>query len=187
MNGDNKLIKRVLEGDNKAFRTLYDLYYRNHYLTCRRYLRNESDAKDVLQESYIQIYKSLKNYNAAQSKYLTWSNRLVVNCCLMHLRKRNILTAFENVRELMSNLQVKESVIDQLNLQDLTKVISHLPAGYRTVFNMYVIDGYSHKEIAEQLGISVSTSKTQLHKAKKTLQGMIDHSLNNSNSEYVFG
>lgn len=187
MNRDNALIKRVLEGDNSAFRTLYDLYYRNHFLTCRRYLRNESDAKDILQESYIQIFKSLNNYDVAKSKYLTWSNRIVINCCLIHLRKRNILTTFENVRELIGNLHVKESIIDQLNLQDLTKVITKLPAGYRTVFNMYIIDGFTHKEIAIKLGISENTSKSQLRKARKTLQRMIDPNSQNSNSEYVFG
>jgi len=138
---DIEVIKAILSGSKVAFRELYNRYARNHLLTCLRYVKNKIDAEDVLQEAYILIYRDLKKYDASKSKYITWSNRVVINTCLMHLRKHNIF-----------------------------KFSDDIPKGYRTVFNMFVIDGYSHAEIAEMLNFSVSTSKTQLLKARKMLQ-----------------
>jgi len=91
----------------------------------------------------------------------------------MSLRKKNVLKDFDNIIDMSANLTVDADAVDNLCLQDLTNFITQLPKGYRTVFNMYVIDGYKHPEISDQLGISVSTSKTQLMKAKRMLQGMI--------------
>lgn len=142
-------------------------------LTCLRYVKNRSEAEDVLQESYIKIFKQLKTYDSRKAQFITWSNRVVINTCLMHLRKKNVLRDFDNIIDFSGKLTVDSEAVDNLSLQDLTNFITQLPKGYRTVFNMYVIDGYNHPEIAEQLDIAVSTSKTQLMKARKMLQGMI--------------
>ncbi len=101
----------------------------------------------------------------------------------MNLRKKNVLRDFDNIIDFSAKLKVEANAVDNLSLQDLTNFITQLPKGYRTVFNMYVIDGFKHPEIAQQLGVSVSTSKTQLMKAKQMLQGMIishdySHSMN---------
>jgi len=149
-------------------------------LTCLRYVRNRAEAEDVLQESYIKIFKELRTYDSNKAQFSTWSNRVVINTCLMHLRKKNVLRDFDNIIDFSSKLTVDANAVDRLSLQDLTNFITQLPKGYRTVFNMYVIDGFKHPEIAEQLNIAVSTSKTQLMKARKMLQGMItshDYSL----------
>jgi len=142
-------------------------------LTCLRYVKNRSEAEDVLQESYIKIYKDLDKYDSDKAQFNTWSNKVVVNTCLMNLRKKNLFRDFDNIIDISTKLTVDADAVDNLSLQDLTNFITQLPKGYRTVFNMYVIDGYKHPQIAEYLDISVSTSKTQLMKARKMLQGMI--------------
>ena len=98
----------------------------------------------------------------------------------MNLRKRNVFRDFDNIIDISSKLTVNADAVDNLSLQDLTSFITNLPKGYRTVFNMYVIDGYKHSEIAEYLKISVSTSKTQLMKAKQMLQMIISNDYSQS-------
>lgn len=180
---DSVLINRVLEGDKLAFKALYNQYYRNHFLTCIRYVSNREDAKDVLQEAYIQIYKSLPTYDAGKSAYKTWSTSIVINRCLMFLRKHKRGVKFENVMAMENAVSVSPQVYDTLSLEELTKVIALLPDGYRTIFNLYVIDGYTHNEIAELLKISANTSKSQLFKAKKALRQSLK--ANPVNSVYV--
>jgi len=176
---DIEVIQAVLSGSKSAFRELYNRYSKNHLLTCLRYVKNKIDAEDILQEAYILIYRDLKQYNAIKSKYITWSNRVVVNTCLMHLRKNNIFNFSEDITDMTYQISINENAISQLSLKELAQQIANLPKGYRTVFNMYAIDGYSHQEIATMLHISVNTSKTQLFKARKMLQKNVT-SLNNS-------
>ncbi len=172
---DIEIIHAVLSGSKPAFRTLYERYAKNHLLTCLRYVKNKIDAEDVLQDAYILIYRDLKQYDATKSKYITWSNKVVVNTCLMHLRKNNILKFSEDINDVAFQMPVNENAISALSLKELTQLITQLPKGYRTVFNMFVIDGYSHREIAESLQISISTSKTQLLKARRMLQQNINN------------
>lgn len=167
---DNTLINLILKGDKKAFSQLYMKYSKLHLLTCLRYVKHRYDAEDLLQESYIRIFKDLKQFDSCKGNFLNWSKRLVINICLQHLRKKRIVIDFDNLKQAVDKVDLNSEILSQLNLEDLTKVISSLPKGYRTVFNMYVIDGFTHKEIAEELKISTSTSKTQLMKAKKMLQ-----------------
>ena len=180
---DITIINEVLAGSKSAFKMLYQRYARNHMLTCLRYVKNKSDAEDLLQEAYIKIYRDLKQFDSKKAKFGTWSNRIVINTCLMKLRKKNGLGNFEDIADSSNMVKVEALAIDDLSLQELTKLIMELPNGYRTVFNLFVIDGFSHQEIAEKLGVSVNTSKTQLWKAKKELQTKIklrDISLRNN-------
>jgi len=173
---DTDTIEQVLAGSKNAFKILYTKYARNHFLTCLRYIKDKSIAEDLLQESYLNIYKNLKKYNPQKAKFSTWSNKVVVNTCLMHLRKNDIFKNSDDIYDTKIdnyNLVNRPKAIDQLSLKEITALIQRLPKGYRTVFNLYVIDGYSHQEIAEKLNVSVSTSKTQLLKAKKVLQNKL--------------
>ena len=182
---DTNLINGILKGSKSAFRELYNRHSKGHMLTCLRYVKNRADAEDVLQESYIKIYKDLDKYDPSMSQFNTWSNRVVINTCLMNLRKKNVFRDFDNIIDISSKLTVDADAVDNLSLQDLTNLITQLPKGYRTVFNMYVIDGYKHHEIAEHLKTSVSTSKTQLMKAKQMLQGMITSNDYSQSMNYV--
>ena len=167
---DISTIQEILKGNQNAFRNLYNKYSKLYLLTCLRYVKNRSDAEDLLQDSCVKIFKDLKQFDSSKGTFLNWSKRVVINTCLQKLRKNNVLNDFDNIFELNTSLATKSEAIDNLNLQDLTKVIQNLPKGYRTVFNMYVVDGFSHKEIADELNISVNTSKTQLLKARKKLK-----------------
>lgn len=167
---DPEIIQLVLAGDKKAFRTLYDKYKRRYLLTSLRYIKNRSDAEDVVQDAFIKIYRDLRQFDAAKGEFYTWSNRIVINTCLQKLRKKSVLNVFTDILEYGQKFSINAMAIENLNLEDLTKLIQQLPKGYRTVFNLYVIDGYTHREIAEMLDISESTSKTQLMRAKKILK-----------------
>ena len=172
---DISTIQEVLNGNQNAFKSLYNKYSKLYLLTCLRYVKNRSDAEDLLQDSCVKIFKDLKQFDPSKGTFLNWSKRVVINTCLQKLRKNNVLNDFDNIFELNTSLATKSEAIDNLNLQDLTKVIQTLPKGYRTVFNMYVVDGFSHKEIANLLSISESTSKTQLMKAKRLLKTHISN------------
>lgn len=182
---DISTIQEILNGEKNAFRSLYNKYSKLYLLTCLRYVKNRSDAEDLLQDSCIKIFKDLKQFDPSKGTFINWSKRVVINTCLQKLRKNNVLNVFENIIELSSKLATKSEAIENLNLQDLTKLIQKLPKGYRTVFNLYVVDGFSHKEISNLLGISESTSKTQLMKAKRFLKSNISNAENLLVSSYA--
>lgn len=171
---DILIIQKILKGDQLAFRELYDKYSRFYMLTCLRYVKSKEDAEDLVQESFVKIFKDLYQFDDSKASYLSWSKRVVINTCLMHLRKKSVFSFMDNIVDMTHKFQMQSQAVENLNLQDLTKKIQALPKGYRTVFNMHVIDGYTHSEIAEKLNITESTSKTQLFKAKKHLRINID-------------
>ncbi len=139
-----------------------------------RYVKSKEDAEDLVQEAFVKIYNDLKQFNPNRSAFLTWSKRVLINTCLQHLRKRSFLTFVDNIIELGASHRMPAQALENLNLEDLTTAISTLPKGYRTVFNLHVIDGYTHAEISKLLGISEGTSKSQLLKAKKVLRKNIE-------------
>lgn len=170
LSNDILIINQILNGDKHAFKVLYKRYARFYLLTALRYVKSKADAEDMLQEACIKIYRDLYQFDPDKSSFINWSKRIVINTCLINLRKKSVFNGVENVFEIGNTLAVDSIALEKLKLEDLTRLILTLPKGYRTVFNMYVIDGYTHNEIADSLGISVSTSKTQLMKAKKYLQ-----------------
>lgn len=167
---DIKLIKDTLAGDPSAFERLYRRYAKLHLLTCLRYMKNKFDAEDVLQEAFIKIYRDLKSFNLDRGTFRNWSTRIIINICLQQIRKKRNNLDIAEAEKTFTQFEINPQALQSLNLKDLTDIISKLPIGYRTVFNLYVIDGYTHKEIAEMLTISIGTSKSQLLRAKKYLQ-----------------
>lgn len=172
-NTDKQLINSILKGDKLAFRLLYKKYSKALLLICLRYVKSRFDAEDLLQESFIKIYSSLKKYDDSKSVFYTWSKRIVINECLQHLRKKKNEFSFDVISEFEYDVAIVQDSHDNMSLKELTELIKKLPKGYRTVFNLHVIDGYKHQEISNILDISESTSKTQLRKAKRMLQGLI--------------
>ena len=172
----NGIIKGCLSGDLKAHKDLYDMYKVKMYVLCQRYLSNTEDAKDTLQDGFIKIFRDLHQYDPEIGKFEHWMKRVFVNTCLETFRKKKI--DFQTLDDSVQFHSREENALSVLNLQELTKLIQNLPLGYRTVFNMYVIEGYKHPEIAEKLGISESTSKTQFMKAKFLLRQKLEESFN---------
>lgn len=142
------------------------------YSVCLRYVKNNTDADDVFQQGFMLVYKNigqLKNIDALSG----WIKRIFVNVAIEHNRKKNQLRVVENIEtERISTTDVNNA-ISQMAVNEITNYIQLLPNGCREVFNLYVIDGFSHKEIADQLGISVGTSKSQLFDARKILKNKI--------------
>lgn len=138
---------------------------------CRRYVDSQETARDVLQESFIRIFRSIEKYEE-QGKLLPWLKRIVVNVALQHINR----SYFKNERSGLESMPEESSlpaVYDHLAAEELLALIQTLPVGYRTVFNLHIIEGYSHLEIADLLGISESTSRSQLTRARKMLQKKI--------------
>ena len=162
------LIKACSEGDNKAFKKLYEQHAGTMYSICLRYMNNEDEAKDALQEGFIKVFKNISKYRFSGS-FEGWLKRIFVNTSIEHIRRRKMHL---DVTELKSGDIKKTASIDtsSVDVEKMLELVKQLPAGYRTVFNMFVIDGYSHKEISEHLNINENTSKSQLFKARKQLQ-----------------
>lgn len=170
---DILLVNRILANDQSAFKELYTHYSRFFILTALRYVKSKEDAEDIVQDAFVKVYKDVHQFDSEKGPFLSWAKRVLINTCLQHLRKNTFLDFMDNVLEFRNSFKGQAKALENLNLQDLTKSIQSLPKGYRTVFNMFVIDGYSHKEIAEELGISQGASKSQLSKAKKMLRNNI--------------
>ena len=172
---EESLIKGCKEGNAQAQRALYNQYVEQLMQVCLRYANNKEDAKDMLMQGMVACFKSIHTLEyRGEGSLRAWLKKVMVNQCLMQLRKQK-----EAFRELDSALeeqlpgQQNDCPDMQLNVKEIMLWIHELPPGYRTVFNLYVFEDMGHKDIAAMLGISESTSKTQLHKARALLQNKI--------------
>ena len=162
------ILARVKKQDRQAQQALYDKYAPLFYSICLRYVKQPMEAEDVMIESFYKIFSKISQFKD-QGSFEGWMKRIVINESLMRIRKKNNLNLHI---ELEKAYGVKEEAIalDQLQYEELLSLLEGLPQGYRTIFNLYVIEGYKHREIAELLKISINTSKSQLILAKKRLR-----------------
>lgn len=170
MKQDQLLIKEILGGKREAAASLYAQHERYWFRLCLRYGRDRSEAQDIFQEGVVKVFEALDKFDAERGTFANWSNRVIVNEALKYLKKHQWQQTFEDIEMATGRADVSENILEKITAKELTALIQQLPLGYRVVFNMYEIEGYSHKEIAETLNISVGTSKSQLSKAKKTLR-----------------
>ncbi|MEO7316329.1 MAG: RNA polymerase sigma factor [Ginsengibacter sp.] len=162
---------------------LYNRFSAKMYGVCLRYAGNEHDADDILQEGFIKIFKNIAKFRS-EGSFEGWVRRIFVNTAIEHYRKRvklfNVTEAQENTIE-DDNLDA----LDVLAAKDIISVVNELSPGYKAVFNLHVIEGYSHKEIAELLGITEGTSKSQLARAKSVLKKLIEARLKKENKNDI--
>lgn len=168
----HELIERCRMGDRDAYFRLYKLYSRAMLNTSFRITGNEEDAEDVLQEAFVSAFKNLKNYRG-DSTFGAWLKRIVVNKSINVLKKRK-----ENVvgQEDEFDVPIEESPSDympELSVEKVKRCIETLPDGYRSVLSLYLLEGYDHEEIAGIMGITESTSKSQLNRAKSKLKELL--------------
>lgn len=168
---EDELIKGCLKRDRNAQQQLYDLYSSKMYALCYRYVRHAMEAEDVLVMAFTKIFDRIEQFKG-EGSFEGWMRRVMVNEALTHLRKSRAMYV-ETDLEQADREPDYDRLSDHLEAEDLQKMIQELPPGYRLVFNMYAIDGYSHKEIAEQLGINENTSKSQLSRARTYLQKIL--------------
>ncbi|MFY0254295.1 RNA polymerase sigma factor [Chitinophaga sp. 30R24] len=165
------VVDRCKKGDVRAFRELYDAYAAAMYNICLRMTNNVSDAEDTLQEAFIQVHRNIHKLER-DSSLSAWIKRIVVNHCLDTLRKKKVY--FEDVEEV--EVAVEDSIDEaqfSWTVSAVKSAIAVLPNGYRTVLNLYLFEEYSHREIAEMLGITESTVKTQYMRAKEKVRQIV--------------
>jgi RNA polymerase sigma-70 factor (ECF subfamily) len=179
MDSDDRIIKGCKKGKQHAFSLLYEKYANVLMLVCLRYSRNKAEAQDVLQEGFIKVFQKIKSFEGRGS-FEGWLKRIMVNTAINYYKANKKYHFQEEVDANNNQLAVYDSGDDMVEIDHpvkpeiLMRMINELPYGYRMVFNMYVFDGLTHKEIAEDMGVTESTSKSQLSKARKFLRKKIE-------------
>jgi len=168
---ENELINGCLKRDASAQRLLYDTYSPKMYGLCFRYVKDSMDAEDILVGAFTKVFDKIQQFKN-EGSFEGWIRKIVVNEALTFLRKNRSMYLEIDLDQ--ADFQPDyNSLSDHLETEDLLSIIQALPTGYRIVFNLYAIDGYTHKEIADQLGISENTSKSQLSRARAYLQKVL--------------
>ncbi len=173
---DFELTKLAASGNIAAFELLYKRYHRRTYSLCLRMTNSQTESEDLTQEVFIQLFRKIGSFRG-ESAFSTWLHRLTVNQVLMHFRRRSVKNEKtsedgeipEQIVPGTEN-QAKMPVLDRIAL---TRAIEQLPPGYKSAFVLHDVEGYEHEEVAKILGISVGTSKSQLHKARLKLRGLL--------------
>ena len=173
---DYALTQKAAAGDSEAFEQLFRRHNRRVYALCLRMTNNQSEAEDLSQEVFIQLFRKVGSFRG-DSAFTTWLHRLTVNQVLMHFRKKSVKLE-QTTEEGETPVQIVVGtanpnampVVDRLALE---KAIAQLPPGYRSVFLLHDVEGHEHEEVARMLGCSVGTSKSQLHKARMKLRGLL--------------
>lgn len=165
-----ELAQACKAGNPAAQHSLYRLYARQLMKLCLRYVANEEDVKELLTDIFIAAFQNFKQFEyKAEGSLQAWLCRIAINQCLMHLRKNQL--RFEEIKDIHEEqMYSNENALQHMSAKEILGLVQQLPAGYRAVFNLYVFEEMSHKEIAALLNISESTSKSQLHKARQLLQ-----------------
>ena len=169
---DEELVKGCLRKDPACQKLLFERFNRKMMGVCLRYAARSEEADDMLQNGFIRVFEKLDTFRGSGSLE-GWVRRIMVNESLSYLRKNKALQMNIDIDDAKYKIPGNSHVGESMNEKDLLKIIQQLPAGFRTVFNMYAIEGYSHKEIGKQLGISEGTSKSQYSRARMYLQNML--------------
>ena len=180
--GLKKLIKKCKLKDNKAQSEIYQLYAGKLFALCLKYSKNYQEAQDNLQNGFITIFDKIEQYNFKGS-FEGWLKRIVINTTLQTYREKNVLNLITEEIPEEVEIEIDE---DQVSLELLLKLIQELPNRYRLVFNLYVLDEYSHREIANMLSISEGTSKSNLSRARGILRDKIELSQSNVKKNEAF-
>lgn len=177
MISDADLIEGCKRNDRRMQEALYQRFAPKMYGVCLRYAGNAEEAQDIVQEGFIKVFRKMDSFRS-EGSFEGWIRRIFVNTAIEHFRRKNYLQPVTEKEE--NSMEGKYlSVLDSLAEKDIIALIQQLSPGYRAVFNMYVIEGYTHREIADALGISEGTSKSQLSRAKSVLQEKVKKNFEN--------
>lgn len=169
---EQQLIEGCRKGNRKAQKELYETYSRKMMGVCLRYVNDRETARDLLQDGFVRVFTSLDSYSGTGS-FEGWMRKIFVNSALEYLRRSDILRDAADLDHTAELTGTDSSVISRMSANELMQVVNTLPTGFRTVFNLFAIEGYSHKEIGEMLQITESTSRSQYTRAKQLLQRKI--------------
>ncbi len=181
---ETDLIKGCIEGNRQMQEELYKRFSGKMYAVCLRYANNADDAQDLLQEGFIKVYRNLHRFRA-EGSFEGWIRRVFVNSSIEHFRKKALQLSKVSDKEENTIEDTDSSALDQMAEKDIIRLIQELSPGYRTVFNLYVVEGYSHREIGDMLGISEGTSKSQLARARSILQKRVAQYLSDTKKSFT--
>ena len=167
-NDEERFVAALRRGEREAQRVLYETYYSPLMAICQRYSGTDDEAMDLLHESFIKIFGKINRYESGTA-LLAWMRRITVNTAIDHYR-RSVRRRTEDIERAYQVSSDAPDVVSTCSAQEILAAVQQLPPTYRTIFNLYVIEGYSHKEIADQLNITDSTSRSNLVKARSKLQ-----------------
>jgi RNA polymerase sigma factor (sigma-70 family) len=168
---EERMVRGCVKGQPLHQEALYNLYYRKMFGVCLRYAPDRETAEDILQDGFVKVFKNIGSFEGKGSLE-GWIRRVIVNTALEMLRKKSNMYPVVDIQQ-AANTDGGWDIVSLMSEQEILRMVQALPAGYRTVFNLYAIEGYSHKEIAERLNISEGTSKSQFARARQTLQESI--------------
>ena len=170
---DEELVKACIQNSASAQKVLFDKYSGRMMTVCLRYADDSLEAQDILQDGFIKVFNSIKSFHY-EGSLEGWIKRIVINTALDNYRKnKKRRYALELDSEDAIEIHEEDNIVEGITSKYLLDLIQKLPEGYRVVFNMFALEGYSHKEIAEQLGISINTSKSQYSRARAFLQKVL--------------
>lgn len=172
MNPYENIIAGCIKGERKAQELLYKNYYEAMANLCMRYTKNEHDAVEVLNNGFLKVFMNIHRYEPDKASLYTWIRTIVVNSCIDFLKIKERSAVHNELNEAIE-IQIDAEAINKMKVSEVLHFVRALPAATRAVFNLYVMEGYNHKEIATMLGISDGTSKWHLSEARKNLKQMI--------------
>jgi len=171
---EKTIIEGCQNGESWAQKMLYELHASTMMSVCIRYVGNYETARDILQEGFIKVFTKIDSYSGTGA-FAGWMRRVFVTTALEYLRQNNALKQSKELDDFHNDFEdIQPSIIDQITAEDLLNCVAQLAEGYRTVFNMYAIEGYSHAEIAELMQISENTSRSQFMRARNILQREVE-------------
>lgn len=189
---ENELISGCIRQDRTCQEALYKRFYGKMMGVCLRYARDRDEARDMLQEGFIKVFSSLRNF-ASKGSFEGWIRRIVVNTAVDHLRRNKheymiVSTVYAREGDVPDHAEEvdEDDLMSTLSEQDILNAVQQLSPAYRTVFNLYVMENFSHKEIAEQLNISEGTSKSNLAKARYQLKKNLFNKIKKTDGERTF-
>ena len=171
----NKLKRKFVQGNKKAFGIVYDKYCDAMFNVCLRYTRNHDEAADILQDAFLRVYQKRQLFNL-EYELGAWIKRIVIHEAINHFRAKKMQFVDEGEPHFVEEVEIAVDFEEEkLDFKDLIlDILREMPDGYKTIFNLYVFENLKHQEIAEYLNVSVSTSKTQLFKARKMIQAKLE-------------
>lgn len=172
---ETELVKKCIKGDLLSQKKLYELFAASMFVVCCRYAKDRMEAEDILQEAFMKVFAKIDTFKA-EGPLGAWIRRIVVNTALNYIQRTNTLDITSDINDhILENAETDTPIDNKYDFKELLRMIEKLAPRYRLVFNMCAIDGYSHKEIARELGISEGTSKSQYSRARALLMEMINN------------
>lgn len=172
MQEESEIIKGCLDGNRFYQKRLFDVYSKRMLSVCMYYTKNKDEAKDILQEGFIKVFRNMDKYRH-DGAFEAWMRRIMVNTALDYFRKNKQEHLMYGTETADAEIQVDPSAVQKMQADDIIKLIQKMPEGYQVVFSLYAIEGYNHKEIGEMLGISEGTSKSQYARGRVYLQKLM--------------